>query len=374
MTKVVFETATLADAVKKAERISPNKGQAFDKAAGFVMEIVGSGMPVVVRSTNLEVFSMEWIDTVSIEGDATSWRVPAGLFAQVIASLPIGSGKEVTLEEVTSGFSTQLHLQSGRTKAKFNLLDVSHYPSWEVFDPDDLFVVNDLGGRLGMVDWAADRSIPPINGVHLNGEYAIATDRYRLAITELNIGELENPLTLPSKILSQVLRQTGEISIGVKGTEVLIMPDEHTQLRSVTYMEPYPNVLKIVESATFTDKVEVPKDALLEILNRAANFAGGDRIPVLKLFIGKGEIAVMMSNEEVGLLGDVLETPGFCDHSRIEMKFTPRNIIEAIANCPNQKMDFHYNSVPAKRSMVYIDGGSGYQTWVMGRSEDGGGS
>ena len=92
------------------------------------------------------------------------------------------------------------------------------------------------------------------------------------------------------------------------------------------------------------------------------------------LFIGKGEIAVMMSNEEVGLLGDVLETPGFCDHSRIEMKFTPRNIIEAIANCPNQKMDFHYNSVPAKRSMVYIDGGSGYQTWVMGRSEDGGGS
>lgn len=367
MTKVVFETATLADAIKKADRVSPSKGQAFDKAAGIVMEVQGSPMPVVIRATNLEVFSMEWVDTVEIEGEPVSWRIPARLFAQVMASLPIGTGKTVTLEEKIQGFSSQLHLTAGRTKARFNLMDVGYYPNWSAFDPDQLFPVNDLGGRLALVEWATSKADIPINGVHLDGERAIATDKYRLATTELKIGDLAEPVTIPAGILAQILRQTGEVSMGVDGHTLMIMPDEHTQIRTVIYGDKYPGTSRIMKR-DHPDRVTVHKDRILEILQRASNFAGADRIPSLKMFLGKGEIAVMMQNEEVGLLGDVLEVPGYCDHDRFEIKFTPKNLIESISNAPNDQLDIHYDVTNAK-SLVYIDGGSGYEVWIMPRGD-----
>jgi len=366
VTKVVFETATLADAVKKAEKIAPSKGQAFDMAAGFVLEVT-PGLPVVVRSTNLEIFSMEWIETLETDGEKTSWRVPAGLFAQVVTSLPIGSGKTVTLEDQIVGFSSQLHLTSGRTKAKFNMLDVSHYPHWTAFDPDSLFKVNDFGGRMALVEWATDKSLPPLTGVHLDGEFAFGTDRFRLAATELPIPDLPHPITIPAKILSQVMKQIGEVQIGFEGTQLLVMPDEYTQLRSVIFAEQYPNMTRAL-SMKFDTSVRIKKEPFLEILNRASNFAGGDRIPHLKMFIGKEEIAVMMTNDEVGLLGDVYEIPGQAEHGRFTIGFTPRNIIESVANAPSAELTLHYNEGNST-SMVHIDGGSGYKTWVMPRSE-----
>lgn len=367
MTKVVFETAALADAVKKADRISPSKGQAFDKAAGIVMDVSASPMPAVIRATNLEIFCMEWVDALEVEGDPTSWRIPSRLFAQVMASLPIGTGKTVTLEEKVNGFSSQLHLTSGRTKARFNLMDVGYFPDWGAFDPDNLYTVNDLGGRLGLVDWAASKAEVPINGVYIDGQMIVATDKYRLAATELNIGELEEPIVVPAGILSQILKQTGEVSIGVDGGSLLIMPDEHTQIRTVLYAEKYPGVSRIMRRE-YEDKVTVRKESLIEILQRASNFAGGDRMPSLKMFLGKEEIAVMMTNEEVGLLGDVLEVPGQCVHERHEIKFTPKNIIEAVTNSPNDTLDLHYDTKGTTK-LVYIDGGSGYEVWVMARGD-----
>jgi DNA polymerase III sliding clamp (beta) subunit (PCNA family) len=155
--------------------------------------------------------------------------------------------------------------------------------------------------------------------------------------------------------------------MAVQGNQVLFMPDEHTQLRSVIYAEDYPNVLKAMRTE-FEETVKVRKEAFLEVLNRASNFAGGERIPSLTIFLGKEEIAVMMDNEEVGRLGDVLEVPGSCAHDRIEMKFTPTNLIDAVANCPNAEMDLHYDK-DGRRKLIYVDGGSGYQAWVIGRTE-----
>lgn len=365
VTKVVFETATIADAVKKAERVSPSKGQAFDMAAGFVLEIAAAPMPTVVRATNLEIFCMEWITPLEVEGDAVSWRVPSALFTQVITSLPIGSGKVVTLEEKVTGFSSQLHMSSGRTKAKFNLLDISHYPKWTAFDPDTLFEVKDLGGRIAMVEWATDNATPPLAGVHLNGTHAIGTDRYRLAATEMPISELENPITIPAKILSSIIKQTGEVKIGFDGNQLLVMPDEYTQLRSVIYAEAFPNMARALDMQ-FDSVIKMKKEAFLEILQRASNFAGGDRMPELKVFVGKEEVAVMMNNDEIGLLGDVYECPGQAQHARMEMMFTPKNIIEAIANAPSSELEFYYNE-GKPTSMIHIDGGSGYKCWVAPR-------
>ena len=367
MTRVLFETATLADAIKKAERIAPAKGQAFDKAAGIMLEVSDPTLPVVVRATNLEIFSMEWVDTLEIEGDPASWRIPSGLFMQVVSSLGIGSGKTVELEEKITGFSSQLHLTSGRTKARFNLLDADYYPKWGAFDPDQLTTIQDLGGRLSLIEWATSKTESPINGVHLDGNLAIATDKYRLAVTDMPIPALDEPVTIPAKILAQVLKQTGEVQFGRDGGTMLIMPDEHTQIRTVTIADRFPPTQRVMKRE-YEDCLTLKKDAVLELLNRANNFAGGDRIPSLKVFIGQEEFAVMMTNEEVGLLGDVLELPGQCVHNRYEIKFTPRNIIEAISACPGDTLELSYDKTNSK-GLIWIDGGSGYECWVMPRAD-----
>jgi len=367
MTKVIFETATISDAIRKAARIAPSKGAAFDKAQGIVIDMSpGTDFPVVVRATNLEIFSMEWVDLIEAEGEPVSWRVPASVFAQVMAGLPIGSGNQVTLEDKrsSSGY-LQLHLTQARIKARFNLMRGEDYPVWPVFDPDTLFPATDLGGRISQVEWAAAKGDPPFSGVHFNGDQALSTDRYRLACVPLSIPDLKEPVTVPAGILGMVLKQTGEISIGVEGDQMLIMPDEHTQIRTILYGVEYPKVERIMHR-DFDNSVKVKKTEVIERMTRATAFSGADRAPTLRVFIGKGEFAVMMNNEEIGLLGDVIELPGQCAHPRTEFLFTPKNIMEAISNSPNEDVEIFYDPEQPKK-IIYLNGGSGYEAWVMPR-------
>lgn len=370
MTKVVFETATFADAIKKASRVSPSKGQAFDKAAGIVIDVdPSSDDPITIRATNLQIFSTEWVDCVEAEGEPATWRVPSQLFTQVVSSLPIGSERTVTLEEKTNGRITILHLSSGKTKARFNLMSVEYYPYWNVFDPDEMYPANDLGGRVAQVEWAAAQGVePPLCGISLDGEKVIATDRYRLAMSDLKIPDLKEPIVVPAGMLGTILKQTGEVSIGVEDGQLLIMPDEHTQIRAVVFDTQYPQVDRIARR-DYPNILRVRKAAILEIMQRASNFAGSDRFPTLRVFFGKGEIAVMMDNNEVGLLGDVVDVPGYADHDRVEIKFTPKNIMDAITNSPNDEVEIGYDTSNAAR-IVYVNGGSGYECWVMPRRAD----
>lgn len=353
--------------MKKAARVAPAKGQAFDKAAGVVLDLAADTS--TIRATNLDVFYMEWIDAVEVEGDRIVWRLPAQLLASVLGSLPIGTGKTVVFEHKDN----QVHLTAGRTKARFNLLDPEYYPIWTAFDPDDTVKAPDLGGRIAQVSWAASSNIAdaPWCGVHLDGERAIATDRYRLASVPLAIPDLQRPVTVPGGLLSTVLSKTGEVSIAIQEQQLLVMPDEHSQVRSVCYAQDYPKVGVILERASANpDQVTLKKTALTEMILRAQNFAGSDRTPMLRLFIGQEEIAVMMANSEVGLLGDVVDVPGQCVHKRVEYKFTPKNLLDALNNAPNEEVTLKYNS--EKSTVVYLDGGSGYEACVAPRASNSG--
>lgn len=368
-TKVVFETATIADIITKADRVAPSKGAAFDKAAGIVIEVNPDQDPaVIVRATNLDVYSMTWVDTVEVTGESISWRLPSRLLTQVISSLPIGSGKNVTFEEVVGkGGYTQLHVTQGRVKARFNMMDTSYYPAWGAFDPDFCTPVADLGGRIAQVEWAAAKSDPPLSGVYFDGKQVVSTDRYRLAVAPLLIADLKEPVTVPAGLLGTILKQTGDISIGIEGQQLLLMPDEHTQIRTIVYGMDFPKVERIMKR-DYENTITVKKASLLEIMNRVSSFTGSERYPVLRIFIGKGEFACMMSNEDVGLLGDVLELPGQCAHGRVEFLFTPKNITDAIVAAPSEEIELSYD--PEKpRFIFYINGGSGYEAWVMPRHD-----
>lgn len=362
--KVVFENATIADSISKAARVAPTKGSAFDKAAGILMTLDPAAGTVSLRATDLEIFYMEIVDAVEVEGEGC-WRFPSQIISGVLSKLPIGSGRQVTLEEIESG---TVSIKSGRTSAKLRTTDSSYFPNWEPFDPDELQVVSDLGTRIQQVEWAAlSGGDPPMCGIHLDGKNVIATDRVRMAIAPCEAGPIYKPITIPTGILNPVMRSMRDVAIGIGEGQLHLMPDKSTQIRTVIFDMPYPPVERAMRRDEPTS-VKFKKNLLLEMIDRTMVFGANDRSPLLTMFVGSGEIAVMMSDQEQGLLGDVIDVPGYADHKRMKILFTPKNLTDAINASPSDQVEMFYD--PEKpSSVIRIDGGSGYESWVMPRRE-----
>jgi DNA polymerase III sliding clamp (beta) subunit (PCNA family) len=245
-------------------------------------------------------------------------------------------------------------------------MTMDYYPEWFSFDENDLTLTANLGGRLSQVAWAAAKGEEKIDGVHFDGDLAIATDRYRLVKVPLPM-ELNKPITVPSDILSQVLRQTGEVKVGTDGNMFLLAPDETTQIKTVMSGHEYPNVSRMFKT-DYPEKILVKKTELLEIMSRSLTFVGADRYPTMRLYFGKEEINIFMADAERGMLGDAVEIPGQAMHDRVEIRFTPKNIMEALEHAPNDNVTLGYDPDNNMR-VFYIDGGSGYECWVMPRKE-----
>jgi DNA polymerase III sliding clamp (beta) subunit (PCNA family) len=368
--KVTFENATIRDVIGKAARIAPSKGAAMDKAAGIHIEVDPNTEQVIVRSTNLEVTYMEVADTLSIEpGSAlgsVEWRLPSAVIDGICSKLPIASGKSVTIDD--EGGDSAVKIVSGRMRATVRLIDTSYYPTWEPFDESSLEVVNDFAKRINLVSWAvAKTGDPPLIGVHLTGTHVAATDHYKVAIAPLEAGPIYKPVTIPAAVFTTLGKNLGDVRIGMEDQHLLIMPDNATQIRTVVYGNEYPPVLNVFKRNEDT-AVTFRRQGLLEIIERAMVMGQRDRTPLLKMIVGLEEIAVMMTDKELGLLGDVVEVPGYAQHDRLTICFTPDNLVASITNAPNDEITLHYmKDNPLKP--VRVDGGSGYEVLIMPRKE-----
>jgi len=361
--KVTFENGTISDSIAKAARVAPTKGQAFDKASGILMTLDSSDNTVILRSTNLDIFYFEVVQALDVESDAT-WRFHAGTLAQVMAKLPIGSGKTVTMTQNVG----EVVMQSGRTKAKFRLIDASYYPTWDPFDPASLEMVTDLGSRIRQVEWASvTGDEQAYAGIHLTGTHVMATDRFRLAVVECEAEPIYKPITIPAGILKPVLANMRDVAVGMEGGMFLMMPDQSTQISTRIFEKEYPKVQKLMDQE-WPNKVKFKKARLLEIIDRAAIFAQNDRNPKMQVMIGQEEIAVMCEDQEMGLLGDVIEVPGQAVHPRVYILFVPKNLSDGLLNSPSDEVEVYYDAAGPTRPMK-IDGGSGYQALIMPRKE-----
>jgi len=373
VTKAVFETAGLQDVLKKVKSIAPSRGQAFDKAAGIVIRLdPAMAGYAIIEATNLDLYYREWLPL--IESDATrdvAWRVAAKI-ADVIATLPIGSGKTVTLDDAVKEGGRTLTVKSGRMKNNWQLLPIEYYPEWETFDPEDLTPIDNFGSRISMVEWATDsnEAAVPQNGVNFDGEWATATDTYKLARVPLKIGAgwaTDRTVTVPCKLLASLVKQTGTVSVGATDNQLLVMPDPSVQIRTTLYGVAYPTAgVERIVANEYDGYFEAPKGAFLDLFTRAMVVLGADRFPMIDLFIGKGAVAVYALDEEEGDLGDVLDLPGFAAHDRINYLFTPKFLMEAIDKCPGDRVQVRYDTSNPLRIMRISDGGS-YNCWVVPR-------
>ena len=363
MTKVTFENATIRDVIGKAARIAPTRGSAFDKAAGIHLTVDAENNEVTVRSTNTEVFYMEIVDVVSIEGPSCVWLLPSGLLDGICSKLPITSGATVAFDNDGS----QMKIATGRMRANLRLMDPTYYPDWKPFDPTGLSPVSDFGGRLQQVQWAASRTAaPPLTGIHLDGRIAGATDTFRVAITPCEVPQLYEPVTIPAATFTPLMKTLGEVKIGQEDGHLLVMPDDSTQIRAVIFSDKYPNLHAVLKRSE-PDAVLISRDQLVEMIDQAMVIGARDRAPLLKMILGQQELAVLMEDQELGLLGNVMELAGQANHDRHYIGVTPDNLTSALRAAPNDQVSLYY-TVGAPMKPIRLDGGSGYECLIMPRN------
>lgn len=364
-TEIVFENAALAEVVKRADKVTPKKGEAFDKASGIVFDInPGAEWGTRVLATNLSTYYMEWVNHIEVSGDPVRWRVNSIMLVSIITKLPIGTGATVKFSQL----GNILLIQSGRFKAKLGLISDEYYPIWEPFDPGQTAPVKDLGSRIEQAAWAVAKtgSGEAISGLRFDGKTIAATDRYRLVSVPCEAPHITKSTVVPASILGPLVRQMGDTNVGIIGNHMVFMPNEYTQIKCSIYEAKYPNVERVM-AVDHTESIKVDRTSFIEAIARVSTLAVG-RIPKLQLYIGNEEVVFHMEDEDGrDKTQDSIALDGQAIHDRIEISITPTSLTEAMTASPNSSIEIFYD-VSNPRKIIRIDGGSGYQAWVVPRS------
>lgn len=361
MAVVTFETAALADAFAKAASIAPTTGSAFDRASGIVMEIDPENNLVTIKATNLDVYLMLWLSPLSIEGGATVWRFPSKVFASVVGTLPIGSGKKVKFYDK----GDTLYLESGRTKLNRQLI-TGDYPEWNAFDPSELNEIENFGGKFKLVNWAASKTgQPPMTGILIGETHMVATDSYRICQVPVN-SPFSEPLVVQAAQLGSIIKDNVPVKIGRNSSQLLLMPDDHTQVRLGIIDMKFPPVGKIAKT-DYPEEVPTSRDDLLAMITRTKHVAGSSRDTFMTAFFGREEIAFFLDSFDNGMFGDVVEVPGHATHQkRIKRHYNQENLGAALGACPHELLVISYDPDNERRPL-YIKSGSDdstYEAWI----------
>lgn len=325
---IEIETAAFADATAKAARVAPTKGAAFDKAAGLMLEFDphSPDRPVTVKSTDLESTFLTRLPAQKGSGDASAWRLPAGLLAGFLSQLPMGPGSTVTLSDKQDKIS----LKSGRTRANIHTIDASSFPRFAWFDGSELKAVSNLAQCLQQVAWAVDSDGGTvIGGVHIDGKRLVACDRTKLAEIPCVVS-IDDPITVPLQALAGTMRNTAEIKVRATDKRLLLMTDQDTQATSRIYAEPFPSLDSLrsrVEQNPHS--IEVSVEAFSAVLKRQMVLCRGERYPSVKMTLGDGVISIEMDVPDLGTMEDEFDCKGGSLVSTVIL-FSPTLLVSAL--------------------------------------------
>lgn len=364
MTLVEFEIAGLNDALKRAARIAPTKGKQLETYAGLMFEIIPEteedSATVILRATNGDVFYREWLVPDRIEGDATEWRLPSVLVSNVVNSLP--QSKRVIFTDTDD--RARMEIKCGKLKATCRKIPPQHYPDWEYIDPDALSLVAGFGARLEQVGWTVGDN-PPLNGIHITGAEMVATDRYRLARTPMQIDTLAEPITVPASVLAPIMKQVVDTRLGVVGNHLCLMPHDQMEIMCTIFDENFPKVQRIIDT-DFDSMIMFDKAKCKGLIERVMAAGSTDRQVALECLIGDGRLELRLFDDE-HQVSDSITLEGQCEHPVVHYKFTPQNFTDAVGKAPGDMIMFHYTEGDPLK-IVKFESSDNYEVWVIPRA------
>lgn len=364
MKKAIFEVATLADAVQKANRIAPTKGAAHDRAAGIVVEVDPNSLePVVIKSTDLDVTFRMVVNVLEVGDEPVTWRVPSQLFNGIMSTLPVGREATVRLAENGDGF---LYFLCGKTKAKLRLI-AGEYPVFNPFAADDLATVPGLARRLTQVAWATEtKGSGILGGVHIDGEYLYGCDRQNLAMVPCTV-PVDRPVTAPLTDIAALIKNTSEVTMRASDSHIELMPDAWTQTTCILFAADYPKVKNLLNKTKPSGEVFVIAEALTAALDKMLVLVKAERYPTTTIKIGDGVMNLEMEVPEVGKIADEIEVVGGEQSGQFIVTFSPDCLKQALMASGREKVTIKYG--PTNLSPIMVEDDNQFFSLMMPRQK-----
>jgi DNA polymerase III sliding clamp (beta) subunit (PCNA family) len=362
MKSATFEVTTLADAISKANRVAPNKGSAFDKAAGIVIDVdpLRFGENCIITATDLEVSVRIVVSTLEMGDEPAVWRVPSRLIHGLMGSLPVSTGAQIELRDTGDAY---LYIKCGKTKGKL-LQVVGNYPIISTIDPASLTVAPNLANRLSQVAWATSkRGTGALSGVHMDGEHLWGCSTASMVRVPCTV-PLTSPVTAPLTEIASIIKNTGEVQIGATPNRLNLMPDPYTQATCVLIEEPYPNLKGLIEQHNKSnDQISLSADALVGMLDRTLVLIKEERAPSTNIEIGENYLKMSLSTD-VGLIQDELEViGGGVAKEPIKLAFSAENLKSAVMASGRPSLTLSFG--PTARDAVRLSDDNNYLAVMM---------
>lgn len=357
-----FEVSTIADAMKKAARVSPKpKSLTSSYSSGILITYSEQHDAVVIASTDQNVWYRQHVNSLQIRGTG-QWRVPISA-AAFLDTLP-KRGSEVVLEtELNMLTMTRTHGR-GKTQGTVPLLPVDDFPRWEPFPEDTAQAINKFATGIESVSWAAadeDNGVVELSGVYLDGTHAFATNRFVAAKFPLNIPNLSAPITIPSKILASVIHHAGDVLLCETEMGLGIAPDEWTQISVQKFGRNVHTKLRL--PTEFTDKCRFSRDEFKDTVTKLFSVVKPDKGCVLTLIMGNNKIIIKMSGEVPEEKGTSYIEAETTNDIPVTLKYNPNFINDTVSKATGDHVNIHYNS-NSEPQFTYVTSGAGYQGWV----------
>ena len=314
--KFTVEQHALADAVHWVSR-SLSTRPIMTALLGIVIEVKGN--EVFLSGSDLETSSKANFSAEVAEGGKV--LVPGKLLAEISRSLP---AKPVTVQ--LDG--TRVLVTAGSAKFTLPTLSLNDYPSLpELPEATGVVATDVFSTAVAQVAIAAGRddSLPTLTGIHveINHDTIIlaATDRYRLAVRELQWQATQPNIETTALLRARTLAEAAKSLLGTKNVSVSLAPTaSHDRLagfsadsKSMTSrmldgtFPPYKHLLPqdvtttvVVEVATFLDSVRRVALVTDKTVPLRLTFAGTS----LELEAGAGEEAQATEAIEILLTGE----------------------------------------------------------------------
>lgn len=364
MTTATFETATLADAVRKAARFAPTKGAELDKAGGIMIELEEPMETSVatIRSTNLSVFYRQTIRPVRMTLDGTArWRVSSVLLENIVSKLPMTLGATVTIAD--DGDS--LKIKAGKIRSQIRLYDPdAHFPDWSPFDPYGMETVEGFAQRVAQVRWACEQKAGTVlAGVHIDGEHLWATDRTTAVRVPL-LCPLDRPVTVPLSDLLDLVRDHPEVALRASEDALELMPDQDTQVRVMLLAGEFPRGgLRDFLNFPVGEPVMLDKQMVLPAIDRLMVLDAGDRYPVVKVELCDAQMRFRREVPDVGWIDETIELPQ--EVQPYSMWINPTALREALQAIAGADVEFAHGDGPL--DAYSIKDGRGFTAMTMPR-------
>ncbi|QQS02117.1 MAG: DNA polymerase III subunit beta [Austwickia sp.] len=330
--KFRVERDVLAEAVTWAARGLPNRPP-VPVLAGVLLEADASG------SLTLSAFDYETSARITVPADVAeegSVLVLGRLLADISRNLP-----DRPIDVDTEGNKVQLTCGSSR----FSLLRMptDEYPSLPVSPEPSGSVPGDVFTQaVAQVSVAADRSdtLPILTGVRVEIDGStmtlLATDRYRLAMRELEWNPRDTSaaavLLIPARTLAETAKALGaaasvEIALGDAAGGDGLIGFEAGQRRTTSRLldGEYPKVASIFPASVDTEAV-VETGALVEAVKRVALVA--ERNTPVRLRFTDGQVAIDAGTGDDAQASEAVECT--LTGPEIEIAFNPHYLLDGL--------------------------------------------